>query len=188
MTAVPSVYTWTDDEVPDDVGMNARVRDPQNWLLGLPTYRGVNNVSTTIPAGAWTAIPMNYDEVINGFTHALNATKVYALQPGWYRYLINACFLPTAYGNTDNRGIALFKNGGGGQLGEPGGGYTSHLTTATMDNTVGSRSGFVYLNGTTDYVEMYLYQSTPSSTAITTGVTYVEWQPKLALFWQGRDA
>lgn len=184
MTAVPSVYTWTDGEVPDGNTMNTHVRDPQNWLLTLPIFVARNTVSTAVPTSG-LLVPLNVVDKNLGFTHAANDSKVYATQPGWYAYTLLGSVDSTTTGADNNRGIWLYKNGA--EAASPGGGYSGAMDVATREDGIGGRTGLVYLNGTTDYVEMFLYQSTASSTDVVTFVTSGMF-PTFSLLWQGRDA
>lgn len=179
---LPVPYTWADDVVITESLMNANVRDPLSWLMGPPTFVGWNTVSTTLLTVTYTPIPMNTEDKKVGFTHAANATQVYATEPGWYRWMATVHFTSTL-GNTGGRAVYVRKNGS--TTYEPGGAYHGHSDSASNPMAVGGITGFVYLNGTTDYVELVAYQSTTGSTA--TEVTNPA-LPGLTLIWQGRDA
>ena len=78
-------------------------------------------------------------------------------------YQLNAHFSTNAYGgNSTNNLIRLYKNGA--PVARGSGGYNA--TGAWFYGTV---SALVYANGTTDYFEIYIYQSSGTTTSVQSG-------------------
>jgi hypothetical protein len=113
----------------------------------------------SISSGTWTKVTLNNEEFDTNSN--FDSTTNYRFTPtvaGYYQ--INASIQFGATANTQTLAqVAIYKNGSQYKVG--GLWYSNSATTAQMDMTV---SSVVYLNGSTDYVELYGYQSATSPT------------------------
>jgi hypothetical protein len=134
-----------------------------------------NNVSAIVPA--FSAYDTGGNQTINNVTSTKvnfsntsfdtasdfdtsNARFIPSVE-GYYQ--LNAYFSTNAYGgNSTNNLIRLYKNGAPFARGS--GGYNA--TGAWFYGTV---SALVYANGTTDYFEIYIYQSSGTTTSVQSG-------------------
>lgn len=179
---IPPVYSWQALDLVTADMLNTYLRDPQVWLLGMPAYSGVTDATAqTIVTHTYVKILMNIDRHARSMTHATNDSKVYPTEPGWYRASGFIRFAHTTTGTTAQRGAYLLKNNSDWILGSAHLGTAAGATGAFFVNT----NGFVYMNGTTDYIELVGFQTTGNNTDVKTygAADYTG----LTLIWQGRD-
>lgn len=178
--SLPTTKTWVDDEVVTAADMNTYVRDFFTWIIsGRPSFRATNTNAYTYNAAGWHALPLNTETRKQGATHSANDTKVYPTEPGWYRVQFMASFTGNAAGT---RGAAARKNGTTYLQGHTN--PVAPYSTATDVSVTGV--SWVYLNGTTDYVEV-CGNNGSGSTTITTSVAS-GMNSYLSLTWIARDA
>lgn len=133
-------------------------RDAGNWsLTNHPLFIGTNSANQSITNSSSTAITLNTEEIDSDSTHstASNTSRCTPQTPGYYDVRGWCNF---AANGTGLRQLELKFNG---------------TTSLSLDSkpTVGAgaathcnASTLVYMNGSTDYVEMYAFQT--SGTAI----------------------
>jgi hypothetical protein len=111
-----------------------------------PAFSATQNVGQSISAATWTKIQFNI-ELFDTASCYDNATN-YRFTPnvaGYYAFNVTA-----ESNSTSSIGVSLYKNGASyrrSYSSNPGIGATGHMTS------------LVYMNGTTDYVEAYIYQN-----------------------------
>lgn len=182
MTEYPTPYTWTAQEVPTADLMNANVRDPQTWLMGMPAYYGYKSAAQqTFPTNAFTPVVMDVDDLARGFTHTLGASEVYVDQDGWYRLAANVLLSHVTTGAVGRRAVAFKVNnttwtGNGASLGNAG--------VAAGYFFIASRNVFYYLSAG-DYVQMMVFQSGGSASDCKTYAAAA--YTNFSIIWQGRD-
>jgi len=117
-------------------------------------YRSGSNQSVT--AGSWTKVQAQTEEFDTASAYD-NATNFrFTPQVAGY-YQVNAQLCPA--GVTVIRGIvAIYKNGSIFKIGSD---YLSDATTVARSSV----SALIYMNGTTDYLEMFGFVSASSGTA-----------------------
>jgi hypothetical protein len=137
----------------------------QGWLiysgvnLPNPTFSAYANSGTSCSIGVWTKIAFQIKEFD---TAAAYSTVNYRFTPpvaGYYQ--VNACIAWPSNASS-GEAIALYKNGSIYKIG-----------TYALNGNVGNRissSFLVYLNGTTDYIEIYAINNT-AATLVTAGNT-----------------
>ena len=112
----------------------------------MPAFSGGMASSVTIPtSNVWTKMPCDYEyfDTANCFDITTNKGRFTPNVAGYYQ--INAAAAPN---NSISRvGIALYKNGSAYA-------YGTDSSTATGVNSV-TMSCLIYMNGTTDYLEIY---------------------------------
>jgi len=128
----------------------------------MPAFSASSSSGTSVPASTFTKVALqteNFD-TNNCFDNSTN----YRFTPniaGYYQ--INACVgLGTAAASSL---VVIYKNGSQYLYGTVGG------FTVSAINTQSSASALIYFNGSTDYIEMYAYQSSGSTQTTQTGVT-----------------
>jgi hypothetical protein len=125
-----------------------------------PTFSAYNSVAISVAgAGAWTKMALQTKEWDTA--NCFDATTNYRFTPnvaGYYHFdgaiqLLNNAIMV----------VSIYKNGG-----EYIRGFYSNPSTVYG----GSVTGLVYMNGTTDYVELYAYNGSASAYNSQTGATY----------------
>ena len=121
-----------------------------------PAFSAYPSANATISAATYTKVILNTEDFDTA--NAFDSTSTYRFTPqvaGYYQVNLVATMNQTASLNT-NCLIALYKNGsyykGGGNA----------FNAGTSSNS--SWSGIVSLNGSTDYIEMYVYTSSNTAT------------------------
>lgn len=120
-------------------------------------YRASTN-QTGITSGTWTKVQFNTKDYDT--TNAYDATTNYRFQPlvsGYYQ--VNAMLdIYASTSNITNTAISIYKNGIEHKRGN-GGSYTSSEIFSNV-------SAIVYLNGSTDYIEIYFNATSVGSISI----------------------
>jgi hypothetical protein len=131
---------------------------------GGPAFSAFANTTQSISAATWTKVTLGSEEFDTA--NAFDSTTNYRFQPtiaGYY--YVNASWLINS-GGSSYTGTAFYKNG-------------NQFKVVYTTNTLGLSStltSLVYLNGSTDYLEMYAYSSGNSNTI------YGSSTPSLTLF------
>jgi hypothetical protein len=145
----------------------------------LPAATGTVMVSGNMPAFSYYATS---DQAFSNATSTkvTYPTSLYDTTGGMYNsstsrftptvagyYQVNAFFEYYSTGSTAVRSINIYKNGGNYRR-------SQQQTAATNANTLAFVSAIIYMNGSTDYLEIYAYQSTGGSlsNASSNGQTY----------------
>lgn len=119
----------------------------QNCTLGIagPAFKAYNSANQSVTTNVWTKCTLDSEsyDTNNNFASSRFTPTV----AGYYQ--INAQ-LATSSSSTSSVKCAIYKNGSV---------YANSIFTtggaATIDTTSGNCCDIVYLNGTTDYVELY---------------------------------
>jgi hypothetical protein len=117
-----------------------------------PAFRAFNNAAQSIPNGVATKVILGVEEfdTNNNFANSRFTPTV----AGYY-YITGSTWIPTGVNNLSYQ-AELYKNG-------------AYRSGSVANNFVSQFSDLVYLNGTTDYVELFVAQF--SGTARNIGVT-----------------
>lgn len=123
-----------------------------------PAFSAYQSVAQTLPSGSYAKIQLQTEEfdTNNNFDNATN----YRFTPtvaGWYQ--ITGAFGVSSYSNGT---AAIYKNGSSYKIGTNS---SASLYTVT---------GLVYLNGSTDYVELFGYVTTGQNTTATAYANYLQ--------------
>jgi hypothetical protein len=119
-----------------------------------PSFSAYSTTATNIPNAAFTKMIMNSED---WDTDSCFDTSTYRFTPnkaGYYHIMGSAGFAFSS--KIMNGWLVVYKNGGTWKRGN------RIFTNSTMPHCVVST--LVYLNGTTDYVELYFYQNSGSTT------------------------
>jgi hypothetical protein len=125
----------------------------------MPAFSAYNSSATTVANATFTKIAFQTEEFDTA--NAFDSTTNYRFTPqvaGYYQ-ISSTISLNNASGNFL---IDLYKNGSEFKRG-------SAILQVTGIGSYASSSWLVYLNGSTDYLEIYGYQTSGSSLATTTG-------------------
>lgn len=113
-----------------------------------PAFSAYNATAQSIPNATWTKLSFSIEEFDTA--SAFDATTNYRFTPqvaGYYQ--VNGCV--SVASGTGIHFVQIYKNGVG---------YKQGGVTATNAAANGAHASvLVYLNGSTDYVELYAYQS-----------------------------
>jgi hypothetical protein len=132
-----------------------------------PAFSVYATANTTFTSSTFTKVTFptedfdtnsNYDTATSRFTPTV--AGYYQINAGVYVYS-NA-------GTTSLRSISLYKNGGAYKRG-------TFLVTTPPRETMLTFSGIVYCNGSTDYLEMYVYDNGTSPQVYGGGVSVLVW-------------
>jgi hypothetical protein len=115
----------------------------------IPAFSAYPSTNATISSGTYTKVILNLEDFDTA--SAFDSTTNYRFQPlvaGYYQVNLVASMPQTASSNTNSL-VALYRNG-------------SIYKAAGYQNSTGQQAncswaGLVYLNGSTDYLEMYVY-------------------------------
>jgi len=129
--------------------------------VGAPTFSAYQSSVQALTGGVWTKIQLQTEEwdTANCFDNATN----YRFTPnvaGYYQ--INACVEASTNFNTQS--MAIYKNGASAKRGVYG-------QTNFAGTTI---SAVLYLNGTTDYIELYANLATSQNLTNTANSTYFQ--------------
>jgi hypothetical protein len=160
-TRVP--YATTGGLLTDSANMtfNGTTLNLNNGVSGYPVFSAYASAATTINNAAWTKIIFDVEtfDTNNNFASSRFTPTVagyYQLSASWQSGFI-----------TSIGGIQVYKNGSSYQ-------YGSFIPATSIGVQVGM-SNLVYLNGSTDYVEIYGYQATGSSQNTTVSASNTCW-------------
>lgn len=129
-----------------------------NSLGGVPCFSAYTSISTSVATSTWTKLQNNNKEFDTAGAYD-NATN-YRFQPsvaGYY--VVDGAWANNAASSVSS--VSVYKNGSAYKTG-----------TQILNTTVVAQayvSALVYLNGSTDYVELYGYQSSGGTVSAYTG-------------------
>jgi hypothetical protein len=116
-----------------------------------PAFAACGSAMQSIPNSAWTKIA--YNTKIFDTANCYDATTNYRFTPtvaGYYQ--INAQVLMAIGASTTIYYMQIYKNGAAYL-------YATGVTPNGTSQTIISGNGLIYCNGTTDYLEVFIYQS-----------------------------
>jgi hypothetical protein len=174
MSIVPVPYTWIDGEEPDFRAMETRLSSMMDWLYNPPIVRLKRTTDQAVATSTHTAISWNLVEyeTENMWTATL-PTRVTPSTPGWY---VGHAGFSFATSTTGYREMNVRVNGDNNTNVIR---HKSDATTGTF--TVKGLPFLASFNGTTDYIEVTIWQNTGASLS-TTSIAY-ETYPELTLRW-----
>lgn len=161
MTAVPSVRTWTDGEIPPVDTMNAALYDTWKFLLNPPMVKARQITAQNFTSGGWYAVTFTSEEVdTHGFhSTTTNNARFTPTVPGYYVGYFGISF---AYNGSGRRVVGIRKNGSDIRWRTD---IKAPLNAANSQVIKGVAFGPIYMNGTTDYLEAMAYQNSGSTLA-----------------------
>ena len=134
--------------------------------VSTPVFAVTNNGSAQSVANTtWTKVALNTKEFDSASYFDTTNNRYLPLVAGYYQ--VNA-FASGPSNNTQNQIIALYKSGTLYR-------YLSAITNLNAGSVINnseSGSGLVYLNGSTDYLELWVFQQT-GGTVNTCGTAYL---------------
>jgi hypothetical protein len=122
-----------------------------------PAFSAYGNADQVIITGTYTKVAFNVESYDTNSNYDTTNYRFLPTVAGYY--LINAYTEWQGTATTNLRSINLYKNGVLFRR-------SQQQSFATSGNTAASYTGIIYLNGTTDYVEMYVIQATGSNLSI----------------------
>lgn len=164
---VPTTRLFQAGEQLTGAQLNQTVTSLGNFLLGKPIAQLVQAVAQNIATGTDVACTFTTEEIDrdNGHSNSTNTSRYTAATPGWYRLSGNATFSASSAGTF--RQTQFRKNGttllNGAHRFRPG------SLSAASNISIPAPVTMVYLNGTTDYVELILSQDSGVTLTTVTG-------------------
>ena len=120
-----------------------------------PAFSAYNSAATTVSNGTWTKIAFQTEEFDTA--NCFDSTTNYRFTPnvaGYYQ--VDGAVQFTSTVSTAVARTGIWKNGTAFKYG-----VQSHASATKIISTVAS--ALIYMNGSTDYIELYGYQDTGSS-------------------------
>lgn len=172
MATIPVFRTWTAGEVVTAAYMNSNVRDAGNFFLSWPVFEGLQTVAQSLANATPTGllIDTNIIDTDGGHSTVTNPSRYTGKTAGRFQ-LFGGCSF--AANGTGIRLIEYAKNG----TTPAGTDVIGYLTAGTSARICG-RLGTYFLNGSTDYLEVLVYQS--AGGALSTSVVSAE-QPSMSV-------
>jgi hypothetical protein len=114
-----------------------------------PAFSAFQNASVSVASGTFVKLPINSEDFDTA--NCFDPTANYRFTPtvaGYYQ--VNGCMNYMSGPSSSNTFVAIYKNGAENRRGAAQTG-----TNASASNV----SALVYLNGSTDYIELYVFQA-----------------------------
>lgn len=126
-----------------------------------PAFRAFQTSSQSISSSTWTKITFNSEDfdTNNNFASSTFTPTV----AGYYQISANVRMTSMASGN--NIGLQIYKNGSANS-------EIGNVNEGAAGDASRGGSSLIYFNGSTDYVEIYLYQSNASAKSTVNGTQY----------------
>lgn len=155
---VPNTRLFTAGETLTGSVLNQTVTSLGNFLLGKPIFQAyASGTQSAWSSGSSAAVLFDTEIIDRDNSHVLTPAadtgKYTAKTPGWYRVTGQAFFAGSTTGNT--RATWLRKNGSTAITGSASRLQSTSLPAGAV--AVQCFPSLVYLNGTTDYVELMAY-------------------------------
>jgi hypothetical protein len=125
-----------------------------------PAFVAYGDADQVISTGTYTKVAYNVETYDTNNNYDTTNYRFLPTVAGYY--LINAYTEWQNTASTALRSLNLYRNGSLFRR-------SQQQSFATSGNTAASFTGIIYFNGTTDYVEMYVIQSTGSNLSILNG-------------------
>lgn len=125
----------------------------------IPTFYAYLNSTQAVTGGVWTKVQLNAElfDTANAFNTSTN--RFTPLVAGYYQINAQPGGIDTTY--SGGNASAIYKNG-------------VYYSSAYIANTgIPAISNLVYLNGSTDYVELYVYLGTSQNLTASAGSNYL---------------
>lgn len=172
---MPVPRTWVMEEIPPYDTLTKEVYDTVMWLLQPPTCKVFQTTGQSIPNATFTAVQFQAEALdpYNWHSSTTNNTRITPTFPGWYRGWLGWQTTGATGGNfriCDARQNGSFEKSRRDQK-------PNIAAQATAERGI---PFFFSFNGTTDYVEMMVYQDSGSSmtlpvTALTQAEMFLRW-------------
>ena len=178
MAAVPSSRTWVAGEIVTAAYMNNTIRDVENYLLAPPLFLGRQTVAQTLTTGTFTAVTFDAEDVdsAGGHSTSVNTSRYTAQYTGWYWPGGGVGFAA----NTTGRRNSEWRTNGATVI-SGSGFYASANAGAGNVVKIGTISLPIFLNATTDYLEMLALQDSGGN--LNTAVGGINDQSCFSLKW-----
>lgn len=179
MVSVPNPRTWIHREIPPYDTIATEIVDTVSFLLNPPMIKVHQTSAQSVPDSTWTAVSWNVEDIdpYNFHSTTTNPTRVTPTVAGWYRGWYSFGFVEGTTTDTSRSGY-IAKNG-----------VETRSRHNARPHAVSTQSRaprgvpfYIDLNGTTDYVELFVYQDTALVKPLQSTAAY--W-PELFLRWWG---
>jgi hypothetical protein len=157
MGTVPNPRTWVQGEIQPYTTINAEVYQTVAWLLEPPMCKVRQTTTQSVANTTYTAITFQTEDAdpYNWHNANTNPSRITPTFPGWYRGWYSLGFATTIGGNFREG----FPRKNATQSEERARRDAKPPTTASTISLRGIPF-YMQFNGTTDYVELYMYQDT----------------------------
>lgn len=153
-----AVPNWATNYVPGQfdtaAGMNV-IGNNGTFLTNVPIFQGWQSAAQSVASGTVAAVGITTTDVDSyaGHSNVTNTSRYTPTVPGWYLFIGSVSLVQNA---TSNRLAEFRKNGAGSATNL---GQAVCLTPDTNNPSAVRPIALIYCNGTTDYVELYAYQT-----------------------------
>lgn len=172
--ARPTPYSWSVGDVITQTLLNG-IRDGLTWGQNPPLFVGTQSSAQSIPTGSWNSLAFNSNviDTYSGHSTTVNNSRYVGQQPGYYAVGGCTAFAANA---TSFRAVSVALNGtivkgsvSWWVTADPGDGIAIPVPVTV-----------VFLNGSTDYVELKTAQS--SGGALNTDAA-ADLSPTMTVWW-----
>jgi hypothetical protein len=135
-----------------------------------PAFSAYQNASVSVATGTFVKLPINTEDFDTNSN--FDSTTNYRFTPtvaGYYQ--VNGCMNYMAGTGGGNTFVSIYKNGAENRRGSAG-----TVASQTSSNV----SCLVYLNGSTDYIELYVFQASGSTQTYNPGASLTYFQASMA--------
>lgn len=181
---VPTPKTWVDNEIPSYADLEAELYDPVQFILNPPAVKLRQTTNQTLNNGQWSYLSWDGAELDThgAFNSAGNKTQVTPQVPGWYLGWCGVAFNTSGSFMAGQRDIEARINDTDSMIM-----HKNIPPSAFSGSTSVKPAGLSFLaafNGTTDYLQIRVYQA--SGGTMTTIANRTDYQPQLYLKWHCR--
>lgn len=171
--ALPNPRTWSVGDLTTAAEMNTEVRDSVGFIQGAPICVLNQLTAQSIPDSTFTGISFDTaGKVVDNYNghSATNLSRYIAPIAGWYLAIGRA----SASGTADKKRIVTIAVNGTPQR-------ANEQDSPDPDLHVPYCAALVYCNGTTDYIEVQLFQG--NGAALLTNVSALYYGSSLEIIW-----
>ena len=120
---------------------------PSTYAKSGPLFSAYASAATSIPNNSATKVNFATEEFDTNTNYDTSTSRFTPTIPGYYR--VSGCVETAAASGVCN--ARLYKNGAGAKAGP--------LASATASGGAGAATATIFMNGTTDYVELWFFQN-----------------------------
>jgi hypothetical protein len=174
MAVSPVFRSWVAGEIVTASYMNTNIRDAGNFFLAWPVCETRQTVAQSIAtggAGAPLLFDFNDSDTDGGHSTVTNTSRYTGKTAGRFQFSGASSF---AANGTGRRACLWYVNNVTGSAGQ-----VAINATATGDAQIPARARTYFLNGSTDYVELWAWHD--SGVTLSTLATPVQLQPNMSV-------
>ena len=164
--AAPNTNTDRTLTLPDESGTLLSSASPVIAQNGVPAFSAYSNSNQNLTTGVWTKLQINTEEFDTAGCYDTSNYRFTPTTAGYYQIIGGSNF---SANSTNSRFLDVYKNGS-----------AYKVLQVTVPNSINymdlNGSCIVYMNGSTDYVELYAMQNSGSTLVTSASLSEVYFQ------------